>query len=121
MRIALPSNGTDVDGHFGHCQAFTIFTVDDDKKIVAEETLTPPPGCGCKSSIIPQLSEKGVTVLLAGNMGGGAVNLMSQHGIQTVRGCSGNVRSVTEAWLAEEIQDAGTTCSAHGEDGCPGH
>ena len=44
MKIALPSNGTHVDEHFGHCQCFTIFDVDNENTIVAEETLTPPPG-----------------------------------------------------------------------------
>ncbi|MBC8874957.1 MAG: NifB/NifX family molybdenum-iron cluster-binding protein [Planctomycetes bacterium] len=121
MRIALPSDGRQVDGHFGHCQCFTIFTVDDESTIVAEETLTPPPGCGCKSNIIPQLADMGVSVMLAGNMGGGAVNILSGSGIQVIRGCSGNVRDVAEAWLAHQIEDSGTGCESHGSGDCPGH
>ncbi len=121
MKIALPSAGTQVDGHFGHCEAFTIFTADDDKQIVSEETFAPPPGCGCKSNVIPELASKGVSVMLAGNMGGGAVNILQANGIQVVRGCSGNVREVTEAWLARKIEDSGTTCESHGGRGCPEH
>ena len=74
MKIALPSDGQQVDSHFGHCQCFTVFTVDDENKIASEETLTPPPGCGCKSNVVPELANMGVSVMLAGNMGGGAVN-----------------------------------------------
>ena len=70
MKIALPSDGHEIDAHFGHCQSFTIFTIDENK-IVAEETFTPPPGCGCKSNVVPQLAQMGVSVMLAGNMGGG--------------------------------------------------
>jgi len=121
MRIALPSDGRQVDGHFGHCQSFTIFTVDDENKIVSEETLTPPAGCGCKSNIIPQLAEIGVSVMLAGNMGNGAVSILSSNGIQVVRGCTGDVRQVAEAWLANQIEDSGASCQSHESGDCPGH
>jgi len=121
MRIALPSNGTEVDEHFGHCQCFTIFDIDDANKIVSEETLTPPPGCGCKSNIVPQLASMGVSVMLAGNMGGGAVNVLASHGIKAIRGCSGNVHQVTRAWLEGNVDDSGAGCQSHGSGGCPGH
>ena len=121
MKIALPSDGKEVDAHFGHCQCFTIFTVDDENKIVSEETLTPPAGCGCKSSIIPQLADMGVSVMLAGNMGGGAVNVLSSNGINVVRGCGGDVRQVAEQWLGGQIGDSGAACQSHGPGACPGH
>ena len=121
MKIALPSNGSQVDEHFGHCEAFTIFGVDDEKNIVSEETLTPPSGCGCKSSIVPQLAGMGVSVMLAGNMGGGAVSLLVSNGIEVVRGCSGSVRDVAQAWLAGQVDDSGASCSSHESGGCPGH
>lgn len=119
MKIALPSNGTHVDEHFGHCECFTIFAVDDEKNIVSEEALTPPAGCGCKSNIIPQLAGMGVSVMLAGNMGGGAVNLLANSGIQVVRGCRGGVREVAQAWLAGSVADSGVGCQSRGPDGCP--
>ena len=85
----------------------------------------PPPGCGCKSDIVTQLSELGVTVMLAGNMGQGAVNVLQAHGISVVRGCSGPLQAVVEAWLAGRIADSGMGCSEHGhhhgDQGCPGH
>ena len=121
VKIALPSNERAVDGHFGHCQCFTIFAVDDKNRIISEETLNPPPGCGCKSNIIPQLASMGVSVMLAGNMGGGAVNVLSNAGIKVIRGCVGDVREVAEAWLAGEIDDSGVGCQSHDSGGCPGH
>ncbi len=121
MKIALPSNGSQIDGHFGHCQSFTIFDVDDEGKIVSEETLTPPAGCGCKSNIIPQLAGMGVSVMLAGNMGEGAVNLLAGNGIKVVRGCAGDVREVARAWLTGNIDDSGASCLSHGAGGCPDH
>ena len=121
MKIALPSIGTEVDEHFGHCQCFTIFDVNDENKIVSEETLTPPPGCGCKSSIVPQLARMGVSVMLAGNMGGGAVNILASNGIQVIRGCVGDVQEVAQAWLAGQVADSGASCQSHNSGGCPEH
>ena len=119
MKIALPSRDNQVDGHFGHCEYFTVYTIDDNNKILSEERIDPPVGCGCKSTIVSILAEKGVNVMLAGNMGGGAVNVITAHGIKVYRGCSGQLREVAEAWLAGEVNDSGTGCEAH--EGCDNH
>jgi predicted Fe-Mo cluster-binding NifX family protein len=121
MRIALPTNGSDIDEHFGHCQSFTIFHVDDQRRIVSEETLAPPPGCGCKSNVIPQLAGMGVSVMLAGHMGDGAVHMLASNGIRVVRGCSGDAREAAQSWLAGKLADSGAGCPTHGLGGCPGH
>ena len=52
-------------------------------------------------------------------MGAGAVNVLASHGIDVVRGCSGNVRTVVEKWLNGSLRDSGMACAAH--DGCGGH
>ena len=119
MKIALPSVGNQVDGHFGHCEFFTIFTLDEQGKIVSREKLDPPVGCGCKSNIVPTLAGMGVKVMLAGNMGGGAVNLLVQHGIEVVRGCSGELEQVVKDWAAGQLRDSGAGCSGHA--GCGEH
>jgi predicted Fe-Mo cluster-binding NifX family protein len=116
MKIALPSNGNMVDAHFGHCEYFTVFTVSEDRKITAEEQVTPPPGCGCKSNIVHTLAEMGVSLMLAGNMGQGAVNKLESQGIRVVRGCGGNVKAVTEQWLAGTLADSGVSCAEHAHD-----
>jgi predicted Fe-Mo cluster-binding NifX family protein len=118
MKIALPSVNDMVDGHFGHCESFTVFTIDENRRIVKEERLAPPPGCGCKSNIVPQLSALGVKVMLAGNMGQGAVNMLEAHGISVVRGCQGPLKKVVESWLAGQIADSGLGCSEHGHHEC---
>lgn len=114
MKIALPSRQNIIDSHFGHCEYYTIFTVDNDsKKIISEETIPSPQGCGCKSNIAQTLSAMDVTIMLAGNMGAGAVNVLNGAGIQVVRGCSGNVKAVALAWLEGTLSDSGDTCHAH--------
>jgi predicted Fe-Mo cluster-binding NifX family protein len=114
MKIALPTHENMVDGHFGHCEYFTVFTVSDDRTIVSQEKITPPPGCGCKSDIVHTLAGMGVSMMLAGNMGQGAVNKLGSQGIRVLRGCAGDVRTVTEQWLAGKLTDSGVSCAEHG-------
>ncbi len=117
MKIALPSNQNKVDGHFGHCEYFTVFTINEKNEIINEEKVMSPAGCGCKSNIVHTLSQMGVSVMLAGNMGEGAVNVLGSQGIKVLRGCSGDVKTVTEQWLAGTLKDSGIACHAH-EHGC---
>jgi len=117
MKIALPSCQNQIDEHFGHCEYFTVFTIDDQKKIMLEEKISSPAGCGCKSNIAQTLAEKGVTLMLAGNMGQGAVNVLNSNGIDVLRGCSGNVKAVTESWLSGNLKDSGIDCIQH-QHGC---
>lgn len=119
MKIAVPSHGDVIDEHFGHCEAFSIFTVGDGRQIVDQTRLVPPSSCGCKSNLIDTLAEMGVSVLLAGGMGQGAVSALTGRGITVVRGASGPTREAVEAWLAGRINDSQETCHSH--ESCPGH
>ena len=113
MKIAIPTRGNVVDDHFGHCEAYTVFTVDANNKIDKAEMLPSPQGCGCKSNIAAILKEKGVSVMLAGNMGGGALNVLQNHGIQVFRGCSGDVQQLVVTFLNGNIEDSGIGCDHH--------
>lgn len=118
MKIALPSRQNLIDDHFGHCEYFTVFTIDDrNEKILAQETIASPEGCGCKSNIAQTLSEMGVKVMLAGNMGEGAVNVLNNSGIEVLRGCSGDVKEAALDWIAGSVIDSGDSCHEH-EHGC---
>ena len=121
LKIAVPTRDGMVDEHFGHCQSFTVFVVDENKTITGEESFTPPPSCGCKSNLIPSLVEKGVTALVGGNMGEGAVTRLGQAGIRVTRGASGPVRAAAEAWLAGKLKDAQIVCHSHGDHECGHH
>lgn len=117
MKIALPTKtDSTIDSHFGHCEFFTVFTLNANKEIINEEKVQSPVGCGCKSNIAGTLAQLGVKVMLAGNMGNGAVNVLGSSGIEVVRGCSGNVRSVAESWISGRLVDSGAGCSTHGHE-----
>jgi predicted Fe-Mo cluster-binding NifX family protein len=113
MKVAIPTYSGKVDDHFGHCEYFTIFTSDENSELINEELISSPNGCGCKSNIVETLSNSGVKVMLAGNIGGGAVNKLSSYGIAVVRGCSGDVKMVIKEWLKGNIKDNGELCREH--------
>lgn len=113
MKIAVPTRENQVDDHFGHCEFYTVFTVNEDSKVEKSEILPSPQGCGCKSDIAAILKGMGVSVMLAGNMGNGALNVLNHHGIEVIRGCSGNVNSLVEVWLDGKVEDSGQGCRQH--------
>ena len=121
MKVAIPTRNNVVDDHFGHCEYYTIFTISEDKLIVCTEIQASPEGCGCKSNIASVLEEKGVELMLAGNMGDGARNVLQRNGITVVRGCHGPVEAVVAAYLAGTISDSGDACAHHHEGSCPEH
>lgn len=112
IKIAIPTQDDVVDDHFGHCEHYTVFTVDN-KSIISSERLESPQGCGCKSNIASVMQEMGITIMLAGNMGMGAFNKLSTHGINVVRGCHGNIEDVLKAYLEGSIADSAESCSHH--------
>lgn len=112
MKVAIPTHSGKVDDHFGHCEHFMVYTIND-KEIINEELVASPNGCGCKSDIVEKLSNIGVKVMLAGNIGGGAVNKLSSHSIAVIRGCSGDAKTVVNEWLKGNIKDNGELCKEH--------
>ncbi len=114
MKIAVPvkSNGV-IDAHFGHCDHYQIFTISEDRQIVRTELIESPQGCGCKSNIASILQQIGVSKMLAGGIGDGAVNKLSSHQIQTIRNCSGDATEQVCLYLSGEIKDGGKNCDSH--------
>lgn len=116
MKIAVPTRDGVVDDHFGHCAEYTIYMVDSDRNVVAKDRLPSPQGCGCKSNIASVLRDMGVGVMLAGNMGAGALNVLTKHEIKVLRGCSGSTDDLVASYLAGAVSDSGEQCRSHGED-----
>jgi predicted Fe-Mo cluster-binding NifX family protein len=116
MKIAIPTRDNKVDEHFGHCEYYSILTLSNEMNILEETQFEAPKGCGCKSDIASVLKEMGVDTMLAGNMGQGAVNKISETGIKVIRGCKGSIKEVVSAFLNNQISDSGLVCDHHSGD-----
>ncbi len=113
MKIAVPTAETKtLDSHFGHCEFYLIYTIENNK-ISNIEKLESPQTCGCKSNIAYILAEKGVSVMLVGGIGQGAINVLNSVGIDVIRGCSGNTDELVNNFIQGKIIDSGNTCSHH--------
>jgi Uncharacterized conserved protein len=119
-KVALPSSGNMVDGHFGHCEHFTVYTIDSNNNIAQKEVVPSPNGCGCKSNIASVLAEKGVDTMLAGNIGQGAVNTLQKSGITVHAGYSGNVETVLNQFLDGDQKGSEANCN-HTHEGTHDH
>ena len=121
MKIAVPvTKENQIDSHFGHCESYGVFTISENKEISAIEKVGSPEGCGCKSDIASVLAADGVTVMLAGGIGGGAINVLNSSGIEVIRGCSGDATGIVKQYLSGLVEDSGSSChqhEAHQQDG----
>lgn len=115
MKIAVPSDDGMVDEHFGHCREFQIFRVEGDS-LVEEQSVPSLDGCGCKSGVAEVLARFGVTHIVAGNMGEGAVRVLAANGMSVVRGASGSAREAAASFAKGILTDSGVGCAGHGDE-----
>lgn len=110
MKIAVASENKNVCPHFGHCESFLLFDVED-KKIVASETLANP---GHKPGFLPNfLSDLGVNVIISGGMGAGAIEIFDAKSIEVVTGAEGDARAAVENYLNGSLHSTGSVCTEH--------
>lgn len=114
MKIAVPvTKENQIDSHFGHCESYGIFSISDKNEITELKRVESPQGCGCKSDIASVLASDGVTVMLAGGIGGGAINVLNNSGIEVIRGCAGDATEVVKLYLSGLVEDSGSSCRQH--------
>ena len=121
-KIAVPVTADQrIDDHFGHCEYYGVYSVAENNEISGFDMIPSPQGCGCKSNIAGVLANQGVTVMLAGGIGDGAVNVLNHWGIDVVRGCSGNASEAVKAFLNGSLTDSGQNCLQHHHHDGDGH
>ncbi len=108
MKIAVPMAQGCLCMHFGHCEAFGIFDVENNQ-IVKSEVMTPPPH---EPGLYPRLlSEKGVNLVITGGMGMNARNLFAANGVQVVTGAMGSdLAEIVKAYINGTLTTGANTC-----------
>ena len=85
MRYAIPVSGGALDPHFGHCQEFAFVDADEAKKEILKKEIIPSPGH--EPGVLPGwCAQQGAKIIIAGGMGGRAVDLFQQSGIEVILG-----------------------------------
>lgn len=108
-KIAMPVTivGT-LDGHFGHSKLFVFFT-EEEGKIIAEETLIPPPH---KPGAVPKwLVENGATEVIAAGIGQKAIKVLKSKGVEAVAGAPQIAKTeVLKQYLNNSLPTTGEHC-----------
>lgn len=114
MKIAVASEKEVVTQHFGHCENFNIFEIKD-KEIISKESVANP---GHRPGFLPNfLHDLGVKVIISGGMGGGAVDIFNEKGVEVVVGAVGNAEAAVESYLQGELKSTGSICHGHQHEG----
>ncbi|MCT4543051.1 MAG: NifB/NifX family molybdenum-iron cluster-binding protein [Vallitalea sp.] len=110
MKIAIAKEGNVVSGHFGFCEGFQVFEVENNK--VVNSTFVENPGH--KPGFLPvYLSEKGVNVIISGGMGGNAQQLFKENNIDVVVGVTGDLEETILKFIEGELVSTGSVCNEH--------
>lgn len=122
MKIAVPTKeNNQIDAHFGHCEFYKIYNISDQNKVISEQRMDSPHGCGCKSNIAEVFESEGIKIMLAGGIGDGAINKLNAHGVSVIRNCQGDVTEIVEKYLAGEVKDGGSNFASHSYDHSDAH
>ena len=59
------------------------------------------------------LADNGAEVVIAGGMGGGAVDIFNERGVEVIVGVEGEARNAVETYLRGELKSTGSICHNH--------
>ncbi|MFI3284697.1 MAG: NifB/NifX family molybdenum-iron cluster-binding protein [Erysipelotrichaceae bacterium] len=119
MKIAVSCKGNQIWAHFGHCENFMIYEVNNET-IQSSQSVSNP---GHKTGFLPNfLADMGVNVMISGGMGGGAVDIFNERNVEVVLGAQGDATDAVKAYLAGSLQSTGSICHQHEHaDSCGSH
>jgi predicted Fe-Mo cluster-binding NifX family protein len=114
MRIAIATNNGKVSGHFGHCEGFTVYNVED-HKVESEEFLKSPKH---QPGVLPKfLANNHVNLIMAGGMGAKAQQIFNAEDIEVVVGVAGTLDQVIDEYLKGKIESTESVCNDHVHQG----
>jgi predicted Fe-Mo cluster-binding NifX family protein len=107
MKICITSNGKDlvsqVDPRFGRCENFIIFDIENGQyEVLANTQAQLAGGAGIQSA--QTVVTQGAQVVLTGNMGPNAHQVLSSAGITIMTGVSGSVQEAIENYRQGKYQ-----------------
>jgi len=113
MLIAIPANDSILSQHFGRCQNYYFFEVDQEKgEILNEKSVIPP---AHQPGVLPAwISQMGADLVMTGGMGPRAVDLFRAQGVDVLLGVpSLEVRKIVESYLDGSLRTGSSACD-HG-------
>ena len=113
MKIAVTYENGEIFQHFGHCEKFKIYTVEQDEVISSEVVDSTASGHGAISQM---LSDYGVNAVICGGLGDGAMNALTELGIEVCSGVSGDCDEAVGYYIKGELESTGVNCDHHSHE-----
>lgn len=113
IKLAIPTKGNMVDDHFGHCEYFSIIELNDNKEVTGKFERESSKSCGCKTNLAEELANEGVSILLAGGIGQGAIDKLKEYNIQVLAGFKGTIAEAIEKWKTNKYTFDIPICVEH--------
>ena len=114
MKLAVTYAGGDIFPHFGKTEEFKIYEIEDNK--VVASTVIGNEGLG-HEALAGLLAEQKIEKLICGGLGQGALDALTQAGIEVVSGAEGDADAAVYAYLNGELESKGVNCDHHHEEG----
>lgn len=110
MKIAATYDNGNIFQHFGRTENFKVYEVEDGKIVSGEVIGSDGIGHGALAGL---LAGHDISVLICGGIGGGAVNALTNAGIEICAGASGSADEAVEAYLRGDLVNSGANCDHH--------
>ena len=114
MKIAVTYDNGSVFQHFGHTEEFKVYTVEDGKVVSRSDLDTSMSG---HEALAVVLRQNGVSLLICGGIGQGAVNALNEQGIAIIRGVDMDARMALSAFASQAlVDDPSKKCTHHAHE-----
>jgi len=110
MRLAITVSNNQVAQHFGHCEYFLVQNIEN-SLVKSEEKIINPPHQ--KGKLPEFLKEHNIDVVITGNLGSMAVELLNELGIKSIRGVNGDIHQIATEFLNGTLVSTDVICEEH--------
>lgn len=120
MKIAVTYDNGNIFQHFGHTEKIKIYNIENGN--IESEKIEDTSATG-HSLLVEFLKNNDIKVLICGGIGQGAVNALTEAGIELYSGNEGNADNIVKMYIKGNLeQNNDANCNHHnGEHNCKGH
>lgn len=114
MKVAVTTENGMIFQHFGKCQMFTVYTIEDQH--IVNQTMLDAKGSG-HSALAVLLNENEIDLLICGGIGQGAKDALAANRVELICGVSGSVDHAIHEYLNGTLVGIPDfICSHHGHE-----
>ncbi len=107
MKIAVATDNKQASAHFGHCEGFIVYEVNEGR--IINKNFTPNPGH--RPGFLPVfLKELNINVIIAGGMGASAQQIFKENGMEVIVGAEGISDDLVENFIKGNLKSTDSFC-----------